>query len=91
MGTYTESRNQSAESLDECIHRAMSRVSVGKETDLCRYLPGSKGHMHHFAFGKLKKTAPGQLQKLLKEHVLEKDSPEPISSKPRTSLMVKRT
>jgi hypothetical protein len=91
MGTYTESRNQAAESLDECIHRAMSRVSVGKETDLCRYLPGSKGHMHHFAFGKLKKTSPGQLQKLLKEHVLEKDSPEPISSKPRTSLMVKRT
>lgn len=34
MGTYTESRNQTAESLDECIHRAMSRVSVDPEQEV---------------------------------------------------------
>lgn len=88
MGTYTE---QSVNSLEESIHRAMSRVSVEKESDLCRYLPGSKGHMHHFAFAKLKKRAPTQLVKMIQEHILEKDSPDPISSKPRAALMVKRT
>lgn len=91
MGTYTESRNQTAESLDECIHRAMSRVTAEKETDLCRYLPGSKGHMHHFAFSKLKKQSPTQLLKMIQQHILENESPNPISSKPRAALMVKRT
>lgn len=90
MNTLVENQKQSVKELDECIHRAMSRVSVEKETDLCRYFPGNKGHLHHFAFGKLKRTQPSKLLKMIQDHILERENPAHISSKPIASLMVKR-
>jgi hypothetical protein len=68
----------------------MRKVDVQKETDLSRYIPGRKGHLHHFAFVKLKKTSPTELQQLLQEHILEKENPEPISSAPKPALKMKR-
>jgi len=46
------------EELNEYIVNAMKKVGVQKETDLSRYIPGRKGHPHHFAFVKMKKLAP---------------------------------
>jgi len=91
MGTYTENQKQSIEELDPCIHRAMSKVNARKETDLCRFIPTAKGHLHHFAFAKLKKAQPAELQKLISEHILEKENPVQVSSKPLAALAVKRT
>lgn len=76
--------------LEESIARAMDRVNVRKESDLCHYLPGKDGRLHHFAFGKLKKTRPLELLKMIKEHILEKEIPKAFSSKPKPGLMVKR-
>lgn len=91
MSIYNATLQGTLKELEECISEAMSRVNAQKENDLCRYIPGSKGHLHHFAFGKLKKTQPALLQKMIQEHILERDKPEHVSSNPRPSLMVKRT
>jgi chaperonin GroEL (HSP60 family) len=79
------------EELNEYIVNAMKKVDVQKETDLSRYIPGRKGHLHHFAFVKLKKTSPTELQQLIQEYIVDKENPEPISSAPKPALKMKRT
>src|SRR3990167_6100332 len=91
MVTRTETQMKSLEELEDSISKAMHRVNVQKETDLCQYIPGSKGRLHHFAFGKLKKSRPQELLKMIREHILEKETPEQVASKPRAAAMVKRT
>ena len=91
MSTHTENQKHPLQELDECIHRAMSRVNVQKETDLCRYMPGRKGQLHHFAFSKLKRTQPTELQKMINEHILERENPKEFSLNSRADFMVKRT
>lgn len=78
------------EELEECISRAMQRVNAQKEAELCHYLPGKNGRLHHFAFGKMKKTQPLELLTMIREHILEKDTPQTVSSAPRPGLKVKR-
>ena len=87
---YAPLQSSGVEELEETISRAMQRVNAQKETELCHYLPGKNGRLHHFAFGKLKKTQPGELLQMIREHILEKDAPEALSSTPRPGLMVKR-
>lgn len=87
----TDAPTNSLDEIRESIARAMSRVGAKKEADLCQYIPSSKGRLHHFVFGKLKKTQPKELLRLLKEHILEKEIPEQIPSSPRPFLKVKRT
>jgi len=87
---YAPQQSSSVEEVEESISRAMQRVNAQKETELCQYLPGKNGRLHHFAFGKLKKTQPSALLQMIREHILEKDAPEALSSTPRPGLMVKR-
>lgn len=91
MVTSTLLEKNPVEELNECIANAMKKLGVQKETDLSRYIPGQKGYLHHFAFVKLKKTNPVELQQLIQEHILEKDSPELLSSAPKPGLKMKRT
>lgn len=94
MITQTENQKKTLAELQDTITKAMNIVNVKKETDLCRYIPGpksSKGRLHHFVFGMLKKTKPEELLSMIKEHILEKEQPTQVSSKPRADLMVKRT
>ncbi len=81
----------SIEELNECIAKAMKKVDVRKETDLSRYLPGEKGHLHHFALVKLKKTNPAKLQEMIQEYILEKENPEFVSSHSKPGLRMRRT
>jgi len=74
----TEARKQALEEVEELIAKAMRRVSVQKETDLCHFIPGSNGRLHHFAFGKLKKKNPEKLGLLVKEHIIETANPRKI-------------
>lgn len=91
MITYTEAKKKSLEKLEDIISVAMRKVNVAKEIDLCQYIPGSKGCLHHFAFSKVKKNNPEELSQMIKEHILEKESTEQVASKPRAAMMVKRT
>lgn len=90
MDTQIENQKQSLEELNECIHRAMNKVTVQKETDLCRFIPGSKGRLHHFAFTKLKATQPLELQKMIQEHILEIETPEHFSRKNKVEPIIKK-
>lgn len=91
MVTSTLLERNPVEELNECIADAMKKVGVQKETDLSRYIPGRKGYLHHFAFVKLKKTSPSELQQMIQEYILEKENPEPLSSAPKPGLKMKRT
>ena len=73
---------QSRSDLQSCIAKAISKVSAKKEGELCRYIPGDDGRLHHFTFKKMKKTEPEALQKMIEEHILERE-PMSIASKPR--------
>ncbi len=90
MARQIEIPSKISEELEESISRAMERVNVKKETDLCRYLPGKEGRLHHFAFSKLKRTRPIELVKMVREYILENEHPQELSSKPRPGLMLKR-
>ena len=89
MNTLHATVPSTLDELEESIARAMDRVKVRKESDLCHYLPGKGGRLHHFAFGKLKKTQPLELLKMIKEHILEREIPKTFSSKPKPRLRVK--
>lgn len=91
MVTSTLLERNPVEELNECIADAMKKVGVQKETDLSRYIPGRKGYLHHFAFVKLKKTSPAELQQMIQEYILEKENPQPLSSAPKPGLKMKRT
>ncbi len=82
----TEIQKVSIEELEEVISKAMSRVNVQKEIDLCQYIPGAKGRLHHFAFGKLKKRNPAELLKMVNEHILENDNPARLAPTQRSGL-----
>lgn len=76
--------------LETSIRLAIKKVSAQKETDLCYYIPHKSTQLHHLAFLKLKKKAPQELLKLIKEHILEKDNVTPVFKKPHpVSTMAK--
>jgi hypothetical protein len=81
------------ELICSAIHDAMNKVNAEKETDLCRYIPGNKGPMHHWTFKRLKRQSPIELFKMIQGHILENKSPEPMPPKtrPRVASMNKRT
>lgn len=91
MMTDAVLEKNSVEELNECVANAMSKVSVQKETHLSRYIPGRKGHLHHFAFAKLKKTNPDELQEMIRKYILDKENPQPFSSAAKPGLKMKRT
>lgn len=91
MAARHETQMKPLEELENNISKAINKMNVRKATDLCRYIPGERGRLHHFAFGKLKKTRPEELLKMIKEHILEKESPGLVASAPRAAQKVKRT
>ncbi len=90
----TEANARPFNELGECISKAMQKTATSNENQLCFYLPGAKGRLHHWGFKRMKQTSPQELLKLLKEYILEKETPEKISSKRRqksTEPVVPRT
>jgi hypothetical protein len=69
----------------------MSKVQTKRESKLCRYIPHDAGHLHHFAFNKLKKTNPTELRNMIQRHILSSEQPTMVPSKPRAGQRVKRT
>lgn len=72
------------ESLEEFIKKAMNKLSVRKENQLCLYIPYSDSRLHHFTYQQLKKSDPEKIKSLLQEHILEKKPKKvKINYKPR--------
>lgn len=81
MNAGVEAEKQPLEQLQDVITTAMSRIHAKKETDLCPYLPHKNGgHLHHLGFGRLKRSRPGDLLKMIQQHILDKETPEKVES-----------
>lgn len=68
--------------LEDLIQKALSKVNGKKERDLCRFLPCSRGYMHHFTFKKMMHDNPQQLADLIKKYIIESEKPQEIQLKP---------
>jgi hypothetical protein len=68
--------------LEDLIQKALSKVNGKKERDLCRFLPCSRGYMHHFTFRKMMQESPQQLFDLIQEYIIEPEKPQEIQLKP---------
>jgi hypothetical protein len=80
--TVLEQKNR--EELEKLIDQAIKKVQGTKENDLCKYLPGpTGGYMHHFTLRKLKHTDPAQVFQLLKNFILNSESPRALNPKQR--------
>lgn len=90
MNTSHSTLSNALQKLEETITKAMDRVSAKKASDLCHYLPGRNGHLHHLAFNRLKKSQPLELLRMIKEYVLEQETPKILSSLPKQGLRIKR-
>jgi hypothetical protein len=70
--------------LDIAIEKAMKKLGVKRENDICRYLPGPKGgYMHHFTKDKKKNEAPQELLHEIEQFILHPNQPQKKPPKPR--------
>jgi hypothetical protein len=68
--------------LEDLIQKALSKVNGKKERDLCRFLPFSRGYMHHFTFKKMMQEKSQQLFDLIQKYIMEIEKPQEIQLKP---------
>jgi len=72
-----------SDQLDKLIQSAIKKVGASKENDICHYLPGDEGYIHHFTMKKMKKQEPQKLQALIDQFIIKTDSPEKFKPKQR--------
>ena len=64
--------------VEEILVKAIKKVGVKKENDLCKYIPmASGGYMHHFTLKKMKRRNPSELASILQKYIIIPDSPPP--------------
>jgi uncharacterized protein (DUF2384 family) len=68
--------------LEDLIQKALSKINGKKERGLCRFLPCSRGYMHHFTFRKMMQESPQQLFDLIQKYIIEPEKPQEIQLKP---------
>jgi len=72
--------------LEEILSKAIKKVGVGKENDLCKYIPmTSGGYMHHFTLRKMKKKNPQELSSMIKQFIINVSRPSAVAPKPRAA------
>jgi hypothetical protein len=69
--------------IEEMIFRAIKKVGVRKENDLCKYIPTPDGYLHHFTLRKMKKKQPSELASMIKEHIINVEKPKALPPKQR--------
>lgn len=58
--------------LQSAINRAIIKLKVSKESEICRYIPiPTGGHIHHFTFRKKKQEDPKRLLDMIHKYVLD--------------------
>lgn len=70
--------------IEDLIAKAIKKLGIRKENELCKYLPmKSGGYMHHFTLRKMKHKQPQELAAYLERHVLNSDRPLVVAPKQR--------
>jgi len=72
--------------VDDVIAKAIRKLGVKKENELCKYLPmKSGGYMHHFTLRKMKTKQPQELAAIVERFVLNSDRPNIVAPKQRAA------
>ena len=72
--------------IEEIIARAIKKMGVRQENELCKYIPmTSGGYMHHFTLKKMKRRKPEELGELLRRYIINSEKPIAIPPKPRAA------
>lgn len=72
--------------VEDVIHKAIKKLGVKKENELCKYLPmKSGGYMHHFTLKKMKTKQPLELASIIERFVLNADRATIIAPKQRAA------
>ena len=81
----TESK-KGMKDIEDVIAKAIKKVGVRKENELCKYLPmKSGGYMHHFTLRKMKYKQPQELSSIIERFVINSDKPSVIAPKQRAA------
>ena len=84
--TFTEDtlKKSAIKDLEDVIAKAIKKVGVKKENELCKYIPVTTGgYIHHFTLKKMKYKNPEDLTSLIKKHIINADKPSAVTPKSR--------
>jgi len=72
--------------VEETITKAIRKLGVKKENELCKYLPmKTGGYMHHFTLRKMKAKQPQDLASLVERYIIQADRPTAVAPKQRAA------
>ncbi|MGB7978611.1 MAG: hypothetical protein WCF19_05570 [Chlamydiales bacterium] len=72
--------------VEDVIAKAIKKLGLKKENELCKYLPmKSGGYMHHFTFRKMKMKQPQDLASTVERFVINAERPVVIAPKQRAA------
>lgn len=72
--------------VEDVIAKAIKKLGIKKENELCKYLPmKSGGYMHHFTLRKMKHKQPQELSGIIERFVINADRPIVIAPKQRAA------
>jgi hypothetical protein len=81
-----ESKAKSLKEVEDIITKAIKKIGVRKENELCKYLPmTSGGYMHHFTLRKMKIKQPTKLSSLIKKFIIDENRPSIVAPKQRAA------
>lgn len=81
-----EPKIKSLKEIEDVIAKAIKKVGVRKENDLCRYLPMTTGgYMHHFTLRKMKNKQPQELSSIIEKYIINSDRPGTVPPKQRAA------
>ncbi len=70
--------------IEELINKAIKKIGVKKENELCKYIPmKSGGYMHHFTFKKMKNKQPQELAAYIEKFLINSEKPSITAPKQR--------
>lgn len=84
--TVAQKEDTKTQHVEETISKAIRKLGIKKENELCKYLPmKSGGYMHHFTFRKMKTKQPQELASQVERYVLQSDKPIIVPPKQRAA------
>src|SRR5437588_84815 len=84
MSVAQAEKNKTTKDIEEVISKAIKKLGVRKENELCKYLPmKSGGYMHHFTFKKMKHKQPQELAAIIEKNLIQSDKAVIIAPKQR--------
>jgi hypothetical protein len=79
-----ENKQKSFKEIEDVISRAIKKVGVRKENDLCRFIPATTGgYLHHFTMKKMKTKQPKELLGMIEKFIINVDHPGRVAPKQR--------